>query len=177
MVRGLHGLSQGIGQLQAVRQAGERVESRQVRNLVRRFALLGDIRPDAAETVKHAIIIQLRRSGQFPPAVLTVDLDRDQQVAEAVPAFELFRQFVQGGREFAACPGFPRDHLQKRLAFDLVGRLSQGMREPRRHMRYPPRRIGLPEPVSARILEFLEQQADHFAFLGQARFRDPPVDE
>ena len=84
---------------------------------------------------------------------------------------------MQGCREFAAFPGFSGNQLQKRLAFDLLGRLPQRMGEARRDMRDPARCIGLPKPVGTGILKFLEQQAHDFAFLGETGFRDPSFNE
>ena len=51
------------------------------------------------------------------------------------------------------------------------------MGKARRDMGYAARSICLPEPVGPRIFEFLEQQTDHLAFLVEACFRDPSLDE
>jgi len=104
LVRRLHGLSRRVGQLQPVGQTGKRIEPGQMGDFVGRFALFGNIRTNTAETVKSTVIVELWRSGQFPPAVFTIDLDRYQHVAETVATFQFVCQFVQCGGEVSALP-------------------------------------------------------------------------
>ena len=55
--RRIHRLIQHFAQMAAIGQAGQRIEARQLRDLVRRFALRRDVGADAAKTLEHAIFV------------------------------------------------------------------------------------------------------------------------
>ena len=162
-----HRLIQRIAQMGAVGQAGERVEPRQLGDLVGRFPLDGDVRPDTAKALEIAIVIIAGRGRQFEPARAPLHIDGQRQIAEALPPLEMIRQAMQAGGEAAAFPSGPGQNLDQRRPFQRLRRHADAFGETLGYAADPAQRIGLPQPVGCALLIFAQQQADDFGLLGQ----------
>ena len=73
-------LAQRLVEHAAVGQLGQRVVARKIFDLLRGFALLGDIGADPAEPLIGSHFVDDRCARQLPPAVLAVDRDPDHEV-------------------------------------------------------------------------------------------------
>ena len=164
--------AEGLGHHHAVRQAGQGIEARHMRDLFRALALGGDVRADAAEPVEAALVIELGRSRKLPPAQLAVDMDAHDQVGKALAALQPFGQVMQARRELPGFPGRPGNQLDKGLAVDLVGALAQRKGEARADRADPARGINLPQPVGLTLFELAQQQRYDLVLLGHAGLGD-----
>ena len=166
---GGHGLVQHFAQMATVGQASQRIEPRQLRDLVRRFALQRYVRCDPAKAQERAIVVMPGRGGQFPPACLARHLDRQHQIGKALAPLEMIGQAVQSGGEASAFPGAARQYLNQRHALQLFGRQSQRLGKTLGCAVDAAHRVGLPQPIRAAFFIFAQQQADHFGFFRQLR--------
>ncbi len=151
----------------------QRVVAREVGDLFRRFALFGDIRPDTAETLVAAAVIDDRRARKLPPALLPADRDLDFEIGEILAPFELVGQVVQALRKASGLPAIARNQLEERPPFDFRRFASEGKGKTRRDGPEPAAGIDLPQPVGLTFLEFAQQHRDHFALFLHRRFCQP----
>jgi hypothetical protein len=160
-------LAQCFGQLEAVGQTGQRVETRKMRNLLCRLALFGNVRTHAAESKERTVIRLARRCRQLPPSAKAVDGYRHDDVGKGLAPFQLFGKVVQF---FGIAPRLPRitgNQLEQRLPLDDLGFGIKRARKTGAGMRDAAAGIGLPEPVGPCIFKFAQQEADRFRFFVQ----------
>jgi len=142
-----HGIAQRLGQHHAVGQASERIVARHVRDLVRAFALLGDIGADPAKAIEIAVVVKLGRARKLPPALFALDADPHQQIGKTLAPLQPVGKVMQAGGELASLPGRSGNQFDERPAIDLVSLQPQSKGEAGRDCANPARGIDLPQPV------------------------------
>ena len=138
----------------AVRQAGQRIEAGEARDLLFGAALLGKVGADAAEAEEAAALVEDRVARKRPVDVLLARRADDhvgegeargQVEAERLALLERFRAVVDRKQigELAAEQRFG-------LALEIVGELP-------RHVGQGAERVGFPEPAAAAVLELVDE--------------------
>jgi hypothetical protein len=165
-----HRFAQRVGHHHPVGQTGQCIVAGEIGDLLGAFALFGHVRTHAAEAGETTVLVDLGGRGQFPPPVASIDGDADDEVGEAFPPLQAFRQIVQAGMELPAIPRRPGDQLDQGLAISLVRLAAEREGKTRRCGADPAGRIDLPQPVRPAFLEFAQQERDHLALFGHACF-------